>query len=124
MYGCSIWTWAWNVAMDQSLECRTTRYNPVRSSFKLTKILNALYVMATLMARVLRGNVGLPICRTDSTSNGYDLTSVLRSHLKVSITMLPSLNVAYDLAADTILRFAASRYSLAQPIQYSACGLT
>jgi iron complex outermembrane receptor protein len=94
----------------QSTLCRTTDIFQSASSFKIDEDINALYVMANFDGEGLRGNVGLRYVETDSTSNGYDLTSGAPVSFKGQYNeWLPSLNVAYDLAADTILRFAASR---------------
>jgi iron complex outermembrane recepter protein len=79
------------------------------------------YVMGNLAGDRWRGNAGLRIVRTEQTSQGnqigvpnpqvsspfgdYSPVSVERSYTDV----LPSLNFAYDLTDDIVLRFAAAR---------------
>lgn len=79
------------------------------------------YVMGEFGSDRWRGNVGVRIVRTEQTSNGneiggpnpttpnpfgaYTPITAERSYTDV----LPSLNVAYDLTDDIVLRFAASK---------------
>ena len=98
--------------------CRNSDVFLKDASFKIEEDINALYVMANFGGEGVRGNVGLRYVETDSTSNGYDLSSGQDvSYNSKYKEWLPSLNVAYDLTQDTILRFAASRV-LARPAPF------
>ncbi|MGJ8681417.1 TonB-dependent receptor [Paraglaciecola sp.] len=90
--------------------CRNTDVFLTASSFKIDETINAIYAMANFSSDGIRGNIGLRYVETDSTSNGYDLVSgqAISSSSQYN-EWLPSVNVAYDLNPDTILRFAASR---------------
>lgn len=90
--------------------CRNTDVFLRDASFEIEEDITAMYVMANFNSDGLRGNIGLRYVETDSTSNGFDLVT----NQPVSFNgqykeWLPSLNAAYDLSEDTILRFAASR---------------
>lgn len=90
--------------------CRNTNAFLPDASFEIEEDINALYVMANFDSDGIRGNVGLRYVETDSTSNGFDLaTNQAVSFDSEYNEWLPSLNVAYDLNEDTIVRFAASR---------------
>jgi iron complex outermembrane receptor protein len=95
-------------AADTSL-CRNSNVFLRDASFEIKEDINALYVMANFGGDGIRGNVGLRYVETDSTSNGFDLTTnqavSFNSEYK---EWLPSVNVAYDLNQETILRFAAA----------------
>ena len=76
----------------------------------------AAYVMANYSGEGFRGNFGLRYVATDATSIYYQndaLTSTDGDYSEI----LPSVNVAYDLADDLILRAAAAR-TIARP-QYN-----
>lgn len=90
--------------------CRNTDQFLRDASFEIEEDINAAYVMAEFDSEGLRGNVGLRYVETDSTSNGFDLTNGQPVSFDSSYKeWLPSLNMAYNLANDTIMRFAASR---------------
>ncbi len=90
--------------------CRNSDVFLKDASFKVDEDITAMYVMANFETDGLRGNVGLRYVDTDSTSKGFDLSSGADvSYDSNYKEWLPSLNVAYDLADDTILRVAASR---------------
>jgi iron complex outermembrane receptor protein len=96
-------------ASDTEL-CRNTNAFLPESSFELEEDINALYVMANFEADGIRGNVGVRYVETDSTSNGFDSATNQEISVKSEYNeWLPSLNVAYDLNEETIMRFAASR---------------
>lgn len=80
------------------------------ASFEIEEDIMALYTMAEFSGDGFRGNVGLRYVETDSTSNGFDLvTSQPVTFDGEYKEWLPSVNVAYDLNDDTIMRFAAAR---------------
>jgi iron complex outermembrane recepter protein len=63
-------------------------------------------------ARSLRGNVGVRYVETDQTSNGYTFIAGAPTFVEANrdySNTLPSLNVAYDLTDDLVLRFAAAK---------------
>lgn len=90
--------------------CRNTDVFLTDSSFKIDEDITAMYVMANFDGEGIRGNVGLRYVDTDSTSNGYDLVTdqpvSFDSNYK---EWLPSVNLAYDVMDDVVVRFAASR---------------
>ncbi len=90
--------------------CRNTDQFLADASFEIEEDINAVYAMAEFSSEGLRGNVGVRYVETDSTSNGFDLVTQqpvsFNSEYK---EWLPSVNLAYDLSEESILRFAASR---------------
>jgi iron complex outermembrane receptor protein len=89
--------------------CRNTDVFLTANSFEIEEDINAVYVMANFGGDGIRGNVGLRYIETDSTSNGFDLTTNQAVSFDSEYNeWLPSLNIAYDLDQETILRFAAS----------------
>ncbi|MCF2948940.1 TonB-dependent receptor [Paraglaciecola aquimarina] len=90
--------------------CRNSDVFLTASSFEIEETINAIYAMANFSSDGIRGNIGMRYVETDSTSNGYDLVSgqAISSSSEYN-EWLPSVNLAYDLDQDTILRFAASR---------------
>lgn len=90
--------------------CRNTNVFLDDNSFEIEEDITAFYVMANFGTDGIRGNVGLRYVDTDSTSNGYDLTTGEAVSFDNNYKeWLPSLNIAYDLVDDVVLRFAASR---------------
>ncbi|GBL04550.1 TonB-dependent receptor [Glaciecola sp. KUL10] len=95
---------------DTTVLCRNTDVFLRDASFEIEEDITALYVMANFNSDGLRGNIGLRYVETDSTSNGFDLVSGQAVSFNNEYKeWLPSLNVAYDLNEDLVLRFAASR---------------
>jgi len=76
----------------------------------------ALYVMANYSGDGFRGNFGLRYVSTDATSIYYESGAKESTDGDYS-EILPSFNLAYDLADDVILRAAAAR-TIARP-QYN-----
>ena len=76
----------------------------------------AVYVMANYGGEGFRGNFGVRYVMTDATSIYYD-TGVKKSTDGDYSEVLPSVNFAYDLSEDVILRAAAAR-TIARP-QYN-----
>jgi len=83
------------------------------------------FVMANLQGARWRGNFGLRTVRTDQTSGGNSLSAsgaiqnLFGNYTPVKSSRsyndyLPSLNVAFDLTPDLVLRFAAAR-TMARP---------
>jgi iron complex outermembrane receptor protein len=76
----------------------------------------AIYVMANYSGEGFRGNFGVRYVSTDATSVYYESGSKKSTDGDYS-ELLPSVNLAYDLADDVILRAAAAR-TIARP-QYN-----
>ena len=76
----------------------------------------AVYVMANYSGEGYRGNFGVRYVNTDATSSYYQ-NGVITSTDGDYSEVLPSINLAYDLADDVILRVAAAR-TIARP-QYN-----
>jgi len=76
----------------------------------------ALYVMANYNTEGIRGNFGLRYISTDATSTYFE-SGVKKSTDGSYSEVLPSFNMAMDVAEDVILRFAAAR-TIARP-QYN-----
>jgi len=65
-----------------------------------------------VFGRGLRGNIGVRYVRTEQTSSGYTYNTggpLLSTVEHEYSDTLPSLNLAYDLTGDLLLRFSASR---------------
>lgn len=89
-------------------------------SFEMEEQVTSAYVQGNFEVEKLRGNVGLRYAQTDGTSKGYQIVKVVSwnpdtwslqpGEVENDYTsILPSLNLNYDLRDDTILRFAASK---------------
>ena len=76
----------------------------------------AIYVMANFNTEGIRGNFGVRYINTDATSTYYE-SGIQESTDGSYSEMLPSFNMAMDLADDVILRVAAAR-TIARP-QYN-----
>jgi iron complex outermembrane recepter protein len=92
-----------------------------QQNYSITEKSYAGYVMGNLGGKDWRGNVGVRVVRTEQTSSGnqigvadpevinpfgnYTPVTVERTYTDV----LPSLNLAYDVKDDIVLRFAAAR---------------
>jgi iron complex outermembrane recepter protein len=91
-----------------------------QQQFAVTEKAYAGYVMGNLEGESWKGNLGVRVVKTDQTSSGalikpdgqvtnafgnFDPVTVDRSYTDV----LPSLNVAYNLQEDLILRFALAK---------------
>jgi iron complex outermembrane recepter protein len=62
-----------------------------------------------LLARELRGNLGVRVVRTNQWSQGYSSTLLPISANRSYNDVLPAFNLAWSLSPDLILRFAYSR---------------
>jgi iron complex outermembrane receptor protein len=76
----------------------------------------AIYAMANYAGEGFRGNFGVRYIKTDATSTYYTLGQKGNTDGSYS-EVLPSFNLAYDLAGDVILRVAAAK-TIARP-QYN-----
>ena len=90
--------------------CRNSNVLQQSASFEIEEDITAMYVMANIDGDGLRGNVGLRYVSTDQTSNGFDLVSGNPISLDGEYSAwLPSLNLAFDLTDDIVLRVAGSK---------------
>lgn len=90
-----------------------------QQSFSVNETADAIYAMGNLSGENWRGNVGVRYVRTDQTSDGYiapggatqnpfgnyNTVSVDRTYSDT----LPSLNFAFDLSDELVLRVAAAK---------------
>jgi iron complex outermembrane receptor protein len=104
---------------DQPLiTCLNTNAFQPLSSFNVEEQINAVYAMATFEEGGLRGNVGLRYVTTDQESSGYNADGSEQTPFKSDYAVwLPSLNVAYDLSEEVVMRFAAGR-ALTRPAPF------
>ncbi|GIU09867.1 TonB-dependent receptor [Shewanella sp. c952] len=96
--------------------CRNTDVFQGSSSFDVAEKISALYAMAKFDVEGVRGNVGLRYVETDTTSEGTVAGDPVKYESDYS-EWLPSINIAYDLSSDVILRAAASR-ALTRPAPF------
>lgn len=78
------------------------------STFDINEKIYAAYVKAELEGEGFRGNMGMRVVRTEQSSAafvGSDWTEIDRDYTD----FLPSINLAFDLDEDVILRIAAAR---------------
>ena len=89
-------------------------YSPqYNSTFNVEEKVTAGYAQANFNLEGLRGNVGVRIVHTEQVSQGFNVDTNNKA-TAVSVTnsydnVLPSLNVAYNLRDDLILRFSAAQ---------------
>lgn len=88
------------------------------ASFNVDEEIFAIYAMASFSADDIRGNFGVRYVTTDSTSDGYDSTATAVSVDNDYSEFLPSLNIAWDLNSEIILRASASR-QISRPSPFS-----
>jgi len=99
------------------------------ASFGVGEDITALYAMAEFESDSIRGNFGIRWVDTDTTSNAFDLAAPTLTPTKQSANydeFLPSVNIAFNVADDLLLRFAAGR-ALSRPAPFqltSAVNLT
>jgi iron complex outermembrane receptor protein len=90
--------------------CRNSNVLDSASSFVVDEEITALYAMAKFNVEGIRGNVGLRYVTTDVTSSGNDINTGGNVSFDSSYSeWLPSINAAYDVSDDVIIRVAASR---------------
>ena len=91
-----------------------------QQSFSVSEKTYGGYVMGNLEGDGWRGNVGVRYVQTEQTSDGNDrapdgaIENPFGNYDPISVDrdyddMLPSLNLAFDLTDDVVLRFAAAR---------------
>lgn len=118
----SYWTQNFDVVEDRLFAnlANTSRVFYPAQSFAVGEKAWAGYAMANMEGNKWRGNVGVRYVRTEQTSEGAQVRSDgaidnpfgRYNALKIERTyddVLPSLNVAFDLNDDLVLRFAAAK---------------
>lgn len=92
---------------------KSIRGTAVLASFDVTEEINTAYAMVTFEESNFRGNLGVRYVDTDQDSNGFEMGESGAVPGKTFSggydEILPSVNVAYNLQDDLILRFAAGR---------------
>lgn len=78
------------------------------NTFSVDEDIIAIYAKADFSGENYRGNVGLRYVETEQTSSGYADGAVYNETVDYN-NLLPSINFAYDLSDDIILRAAASQ---------------
>jgi len=108
-----------DAGVDSETElCQTGPVLQGLESFGVDEIIRAWYAMATFEESNFRGNVGIRYVDTDQSSFGFsDDGSQINEASGDYDEILPSLNVAYNLQEDLILRFAAGR-ALVRPAPF------
>jgi iron complex outermembrane receptor protein len=100
-------------------ECRSGTLKDNSASYKVEEDISAIYAMANFEGEGFRGNVGVRYVQTDTTSSGFDLGSQQAVSADGSYdNVLPSINVAYDLTDDLLLRAAAGK-SISRPSPFA-----
>jgi iron complex outermembrane receptor protein len=89
-------------------EVGVTEALDLNSFGRLQEDITALYTQGNFSGEGFRGNVGVRYVRTETTGTAHDGTSVF-SEENTYDDWLPSLNVAFDVTDDVIVRGAASR---------------
>ncbi|TQV88926.1 TonB-dependent receptor [Aliikangiella coralliicola] len=97
---------------DSAVRSNITGATPLYAAFgDVEEEISAFYVQADFAGDYYRGNFGIRYVETDVTgstfADGNDPTSRFSRTSNYS-DVLPSFNLAYDLAEDTILRFSAA----------------
>lgn len=98
--------------------CRDDNVVQHLANFTIEETITNLYAMANFSGEGFRGNVGLRYSNTDSTSNGFDASGTPISLDNEYDQLLPSINIAYDLSSDVVLRMAASK-TLSRPSPFN-----
>lgn len=94
------------------------RWEPSRltNSYVVREKVLTGYVQGNIVSGGLKGNVGLQVVHTNQSADGYRAYNPGNGTISNAITdkatytnFLPSLNLSYELASDTVVRFAAAR---------------
>lgn len=88
----------------------------LRNSYEVEEKIGSIYALTelqmSLIDQPLHGNFGVRAARTDQTSSGHadnGTRAIPVSFNKVYTDLLPSLNLAWEVTADTQLRLAAAK---------------
>ncbi|HXO99547.1 MAG TPA: TonB-dependent receptor [Luteibacter sp.] len=107
--------YAWVRNTNQGNEDPGTYLN---GSYDLLEKTNAAYVQGNFAGGGFHGNVGIRYVNTKTDGTGFNYSGTptlpppagsLQTSSRTSKNWLPSLNVAYDLAEDVVLRLAAAK---------------
>ncbi|MFI4980636.1 MAG: TonB-dependent receptor, partial [Nevskiales bacterium] len=115
--GDAVYNW---VLGTPNLVSQANLYYPFyyQNTFLVSQATEAAYAQLNFGRDKLRGNVGVRVVRTDTSSSGYQLTGgadptvpgagVYTTEDTIHVDPLPSLNLSYDLTPHTVLRGAVS----------------
>jgi iron complex outermembrane receptor protein len=88
------------------------------ANFVIEETITNLYAMANFSGDGFRGNIGLRYARTDSDTSGFDAAGNALAFENDYDELLPSINLAYDVVPDVILRMSAAKV-LTRPSPFS-----
>ncbi|MFQ3210051.1 MAG: iron complex outermembrane receptor protein [Colwellia sp.] len=88
------------------------------ANFVIEETITNLYAMANFSGDGFRGNIGLRYARTDSDTSGFDVAGNPLAFENDYDELLPSINLAYDVVPDVILRMSAAKV-LSRPSPFS-----
>jgi iron complex outermembrane receptor protein len=88
------------------------------ANFVIEETITNLYAMANFSGDGFRGNVGLRYTKTDSDTSGFDAAGNALAFENDYDELLPSINLAYDLTSDLVLRMSAAKV-LTRPSPFS-----
>ena len=88
------------------------------ANFVIEEMITNLYAMANFSGDGFRGNIGLRYARTDSDTSGFDAAGNALAFENDYDELLPSINLAYDVSQDVILRMSAAKV-LTRPSPFS-----
>ncbi|MCW8127761.1 TonB-dependent receptor [Microbulbifer halophilus] len=99
---------------DTTELCSRRDFTYYPSIFDINENVDALYVKADFDVEGIRGNVGVRYVTTDTTSGAWNFSDAQGAFVHEVIKsdysdLLPSLNLAWDLNDDVVLRFAAAK---------------
>jgi len=98
----------WDFISQKYQNGELTEVANLGNTFSVEEDMLALYVQADYSGDNYRGNFGLRYVDTEQTSNGYADGKVFKETINYD-NWLPSVNFAYDLSDDLIVRAAASQ---------------
>jgi iron complex outermembrane receptor protein len=88
------------------------------ANFVIEETITNLYAMAEFNGDGFRGNVGLRYAKTDSDTSGFDAAGNPLTFDNSYDELLPSINIAYDVTSDVVLRMSAAKV-LTRPSPFS-----
>ncbi|NQZ86535.1 MAG: TonB-dependent receptor [Colwellia sp.] len=98
--------------------CRNDDVVQHLANFVIEETITNLYAMADFSGDGYRGNVGLRYAKTDSDTSGFDAAGKALSFDNSYDELLPSINLAFDVSADVVLRMSAAKV-LTRPSPFS-----
>ena len=98
--------------------CRNSNVVQHLANFVIEETITNLYAMANFSGEGFRGNIGLRYARTDSDTSGFDAAGNALAFENDYDQLLPSINLAYDVTDDVVLRMSAAKV-LTRPSPFS-----